>query len=568
MSSQSSPVPLVSIITPSRNQGRFIRQAIESVLAQDYPAIEYLVVDGASTDTTLEVLADFGERVRWISEPDEGQGDAVDKGIQMTRGEIIGWLNSDDVYGPNAVSTAVAAFSEHPGAPAVYGDAEFIDEAGRTLGPCTQVQPFDLDRLVNELDFIVQPATFFRRSAYQSAGGLDPDLRYCLDYDLWIRLGQTAPLWYVPEVLAGVRVYPETKTASGGLARLDEIERMIRRHGRRYLPRGFQRDMLEASTRALPRAVSNLRLAAAAGAARSVLTYGLLMAGRRAIPRGVRQQVARWKQDLGRIGQPEIPAGRLLGFASSVEPAPSLNRSGAPIDSIAVVVPCHRHVRLIEPMFDSILAQTRIPDEIVLVDDASDDGTAELVRRLVASVPDPWRSKFRLLVNDRNQGQAASLNRAIGAASSRAIMVLNDDDLLMADAVEVACRLYGQHPEVALIGATSIQFGGARPPADSPTTIAAQVGPRDPDLQLRYPSDAFRYRRYNDLNMTHSGSSFLKSAWEAVGGYQVDRSRRMVPFSDRDFQLRINALYPVGVIPSVAFSLWRDDSSVDHGRNS
>lgn len=568
MSRQSPPPPLVSIITPSYNQGRFIRQAIESVLAQDYPAIEYLVVDGESTDTTLEILASFGERIRWISEPDGGQGDAVDKGIRMTRGEIIGWLNSDDVYAPNAVSTAVAAFVERPGAPAVFGNAEFIDEAGRPIGPCTQVQAFDMDRLVNELDFIVQPATFFRRSAYRLAGGLDPDLRYCLDYDLWIRLGKTAPLWHVPEVMAGVRVYPETKTASGGLARLDEIEHMVRRHGRRYLPRGFQRDMLAASSRALPGAIRSLHFAAAARAARSTLTYGLLMAGRRTVPRRVRLQVARRKRDVGRLLWPEIPAGRLQRFASSVDRAPGPNRSGAPIDSIAVVVPCHRHASFIEPMFGSLLAQTRIPDEIILVDDASDDGTAELVRRLVASVPEPWRSRFRLLINDRNQGQAASLNRAIGAASSEAILVLNDDDVLMADAVEVACRLFAEHPEVALIGATSIHFAGARPPADSPTTIAAQVVSGGPDLQIRYPSDAFRYRRFNDLNMTHSGSSFLKSAWETVGGYEADHSRRVVPFSDRDFQLRINALFPVGLSPHAAFSLWRDDSSVDHGRNS
>ena len=562
-------MPLVSVITPSRNQGQFIRQAVESVLAQDYPAIEFLVVDGGSTDATLDILAGFGDQVRWISEPDSGQGHAVDKGIQMTQGEIIGWLNSDDLYLPGAVSTAVAALAEHPEAPAVYGNAEFIDASGRTLGPCTQVEPFSLDRLINELDFVVQPATFFRRSAYLAAGGLDRDLRYCLDYDLWIRLGSTAPLRYVPELLAGVRVYPETKTASGGLARLEEIERMTRRHGRRYLPRWFQPEMIQASSRSFGDAIRGRKWIAAGRAARSLTTYGLLAAGRRVVPSAARQQLARWVRDVRHVAAgPEIPPGRLRQFARVVGPAPRLLRRGAAMDSIAVVVQCHRHGRFIEPMFNSLMAQTRIPDEIILVDDASDDGTAEIVQRLVASVPGAMRSRFRLLVNDRNEGQAASLNRAIREASSEAVMILNDDDLLMSDAVEVACRLYAEHPELALIGATSIHFGGAQPPVDTPTTIASQVGPGGLDIEIRYPSDALRYRRFTDLNMTHSGSTFLKSAWEAVGGYYPDRDRRVVPYSDRDFQLRINALYPVGLSPHAAFSFWRDDSSVDHGRNS
>lgn len=240
------PAPLVSIITPSLNQGEFIANAIESVLAQDYPAIEYLVLDGGSTDGTLAILRGYGARVRWLSEPDGGQADALNTGFAMARGSIVAWLNADDRYLPGAVSRAVAALQAHPQAALVYGQAEFIDRAGRVTGPCAQVEPFDLGRLINQLDFVVQPATFFRAEAYAQVGRVDPSLRYCFDYDLWIRLAQRYPVRYLPERLAQVRVYAETKTASGGLARLDEIERMIARHGRRRLPMLFYGEMVRA----------------------------------------------------------------------------------------------------------------------------------------------------------------------------------------------------------------------------------------------------------------------------------------------------------------------------------
>jgi len=238
--------PLVSIITPSFNQGAFIGATIESVLAQDYPQIEFLVVDGGSTDTTLDRLRSYGERVRWISEPDHGQADAINKGVALTRGPILAWLNADDVYLPGAVTRAVADLQAHSQAALIYGQAELIERGGALLGPCSQVQPFNLDRLIHYLDFIVQPATFFRRDAFLAVGGVDAGLCYCLDYDLWIKLALRYPVHYLPAVLARERIYPQTKTARGGLTRLDEIERMIRRYGRRRLPALYYGEMVRA----------------------------------------------------------------------------------------------------------------------------------------------------------------------------------------------------------------------------------------------------------------------------------------------------------------------------------
>lgn len=280
--------PSVSIVTPSFNQGRFIASAIDSVLVQDYPNIDYLVVDAGSTDETLDLLAGYGSRLRWISEPDGGQADGIDKGIRRTTGEIVGWLNADDLYVPGAVSRAVEAFASHPTVAGVYGGADYIDETGAFIGRCTHIEPFDLCRLIDVLDFIVQPATFFTRAAYLAAGGLDNSLHYCLDYDLWIKMGRAAPLHHVGETLAHVRLYPDTKTASGGLARLVEIERMIQRHGRPSLPEQFQPEMVRAALISLMAGLRDRHYAQAGHAGRYALEYGA-----RTLVRRLRSSVGR-----------------------------------------------------------------------------------------------------------------------------------------------------------------------------------------------------------------------------------------------------------------------------------
>jgi hypothetical protein len=236
MSKQS---PLVSIITPSYNQGTFIEATILSVLEQDYSNLEYLVVDGASADETQEILRRYRGRLRWISEPDEGQAHAINKGFARTRGEILGWLNSDDTYLPGAISTAVEYLVAHPDVMLVYGDANFMDAGGVVIGLCAHVEPFDLNRLIHYSDFIVQPAAFFRRSAFEAVGGLDESLHWAMDYDLWLKISQRYQVAYLPRPMANSRWFGGNKTAIGGRTRLDEIEKVASRHGGRGLPAYF-----------------------------------------------------------------------------------------------------------------------------------------------------------------------------------------------------------------------------------------------------------------------------------------------------------------------------------------
>jgi glycosyltransferase involved in cell wall biosynthesis len=219
--------PLVSIVTPCFNGARFIEQTIESVLAQNYPAIEYIVMDGGSTDRTLEILRRYEGRLEWRSENDRGQADAVNRGFALTQGEIFTFLNADDTYLPGAVSRAVEGFARNPDAAVVYGDAWHVDESGRRMARYP-VEPFDPRRLARRC-IICQPAAFIRRDAFARCGGLDADLRFALDYDLWIRLAPSG-LVHIDAELACSRLHPDAKTVGQTAAAIEETIEVLKRH--------------------------------------------------------------------------------------------------------------------------------------------------------------------------------------------------------------------------------------------------------------------------------------------------------------------------------------------------
>ncbi len=228
--SKAKTEPLVSIITPSYNQGAFIEETIKSVAAQDYPNVEHIVVDGGSTDNTVEILKQYGSSVKWVSEPDSGQTDAIIKGFAMSGGEILAWLNSDDTYLPGAISRAVQALNKRPGAGMVYGRVFFTDSSGETLGEYP-TGPFDITRLP-AVTFICQPSTFFTRSAFYGAGGLDRTLNYAMDFDFWLRLSKKYAVEYVPGVRSTYRLHGASKTVSdaSALGFMDEILRTVFKH--------------------------------------------------------------------------------------------------------------------------------------------------------------------------------------------------------------------------------------------------------------------------------------------------------------------------------------------------
>ena len=221
----------VSVITPSYNQARFIEQTILSVLEQDYPDIEYIIVDGKSTDGSPEIIQKYADRLAWwVSEPDRGQTDALNKGFSHATGELLAWINSDDTYTPGAIREAVKFFEGHSNAALIYGDANYINEDGQVVGrfPAAQTNY----RLLRQgYVHIPQQASFFRADLWRQVGPLDPSFFFAMDYDLWVRLAARGPLLYNPRLWANFRLHSESKTLADNDRCWPEMIRVHRRDG-------------------------------------------------------------------------------------------------------------------------------------------------------------------------------------------------------------------------------------------------------------------------------------------------------------------------------------------------
>lgn len=205
---------LVSIVTPSYNQARYLEHTIRSVLSQEYPHIEYLVVDGGSSDRSVEIIRSYEDRLAWwVSERDRGQTDAINKGFARAKGEILAWINSDDTYEPGAVSAAVEYLQGHPGVGMVYADCNYINEDGRVIGKFASRQTSHR-RIRRGYNHIPQQTMFFRAELWKQVGPLDPSFHYAMDYDLWTRLSARTEIRYVPQTWASFRLHTSGKTLS------------------------------------------------------------------------------------------------------------------------------------------------------------------------------------------------------------------------------------------------------------------------------------------------------------------------------------------------------------------
>lgn len=231
-------LPTITLVTPSFNQAEFLERTIQSVLAQDYPALDWIIVDAVSSDGTLEILEKYRHTqfLRIIREPDRGQSDAINKGFRAGTGEIAGWLNSDDELLPGALHSVGRAFEANPEAIAAYGAGRKIDVSGGTLKR-VPARPFDRN-LLRTAFFVLQPSFFFKRKAVLDLGGIDESLHYAMDWDLALRLAARGEFVVVDEELSALRCYPGTKSETGGWKRFEELG-MIGRRNNGILDRNF-----------------------------------------------------------------------------------------------------------------------------------------------------------------------------------------------------------------------------------------------------------------------------------------------------------------------------------------
>jgi glycosyltransferase involved in cell wall biosynthesis len=258
MPASDSSLPRITIVTPSFNQGKYIERTIRSVLEQEYPNLDYIVVDGGSTDETLDILRRYEGRLHCISEKDSGQSEAINKGFRLAKGEILGWLNSDDIYLPGALEKVGRYFVEHPDVMMVYGEGYMLDEEGNVKRRFPFTEPkFDLWKLIYFGDYILQQSTFFRRSVFDSIDLLGESLHYTLDWDLFIRIGKRFRVDYIPEYLGAIREHGEAKTSVGGVRRFQEIKSLIRKHGVMRYPLSYFNYMWDAYGKKLPAATDS-----------------------------------------------------------------------------------------------------------------------------------------------------------------------------------------------------------------------------------------------------------------------------------------------------------------------
>jgi len=223
--------PLVSIITPSFNQAQYLEETILSVLNQSYKNLEYIIIDGASTDGSVEIIKKYENKVvAWISEKDQGQTDAINKGFALAKGEIIGWLNSDDTFLPDMIEEAVQFFEDHPEMGLVYGAANYIAGSGKVIGKFPAAQT-SLEKLKQGYVHIPQQAALFRKSLWDQVGPLDPTFYFAMDYDLWVRLAAVSGIKYIPKLWANFRLHSDAKTISADDRCWPEMLRVHYRNG-------------------------------------------------------------------------------------------------------------------------------------------------------------------------------------------------------------------------------------------------------------------------------------------------------------------------------------------------
>jgi|GEM_PF-674515 len=269
---------------------------------------------------------------------------------------------------------------------------------------------------------------------------------------------------------------------------------------------------------------------------------------------------------LNLIHRRQVPLKKMEAFLTQYHP---LADQGTKLETLAIVVPCFQHAQFLPKTFASIINQTVLPNEVIFINDRSLDETTGVIDRLIKAyeATHPGQIKFTVETNTKNLGQAMSLNKGIELARTDLIMILNDDDYLMHDVVETMLSFFRRYPELALIGGDMISFDNDKTVEKSDKLIKNILDPAQVKLHITSPTDALKFEDFSCLHITHSGSTFVKKKAESAGLYR-EKKDRIVRFSDRDFQIRVNLLYPVGTTAQLPFCFWRNDSSVDSGVNS
>ncbi len=224
----AAQLPKISIITPSYNQGAFIERTIQSVLSQEYPNLEYIIMDGGSTDETVSILKKYEGQLIWKSKKDRGQAHAINKGMNVATGEIVAFLNSDDTYQPGTLRQVGEIFAAHPNIHFLYGHGRLIDADDKEIGFYNTL--YENHEKLAESCGISQPSAFWRKAIMSTVGDFDESYSYTMDYEYWMRVSAHYPLYWEPKIVANTRIHPDAKTSAFTHALHKEAIRAVKKH--------------------------------------------------------------------------------------------------------------------------------------------------------------------------------------------------------------------------------------------------------------------------------------------------------------------------------------------------
>jgi glycosyltransferase involved in cell wall biosynthesis len=429
MAEPATPLPRISVVVPSYNQGNFLREALDSIFRQEYPHLEVVVMDGGSTDDSVAIIRSNADRLKhWQSQQDGGQSEAINAGMRHCSGDLVAWLNSDDYYCGHALWNVGRAYAAYPRQGLYIGNGLRYDQrTGRYTPFLPRHVALKRSALRDGPDYLLQPSTFFLREAWENAGGLDPKLRFCMDWDIFLRIAQCYPAVVLNEFLAVSREYEETKTRSGKIKRAIEIIQMIQGHTGTELTPGslhYLLDTLAEVTREQLPAKMQIHLHQAMG-----VTNGVFCSD---FGGGL------WCPEQG-DAQDQV----YLPFARAGMAHPGRAATAPPLPALSVVVPSLNQRHELEQTLESLCHQDYPNLEILVIDGGSTDLTVELLKRYAGRVA------YEACAPEH--GLAHALNQGLGSARGEVLAWLYPGDLLAAGALRAAGEAFAQDPGLDLV---------------------------------------------------------------------------------------------------------------------
>jgi len=429
----SSEWPLISVVVPSFNQAAFLRETLSSLVSQRYPRLEILVMDGGSTDGSVDIIREYESHLAyWRSEKDDGQSAAINEGVERANGVLVGWLNSDDYLLPRALWTVARAYRQSPDRGLYIGNGLRYDQEPNRFRPfCRRHLALNREALHSGVDYILQPATFFLRSAWLEVGGLDVSLHFCMDWDMYLRITDLHPAVMINDALAVSREYADTKTGAGGPERLAEISSMVDRHtGRRITP-GVMHYML---------------------ASLLVHTTGK---GSDALQHHLYKSMLALSDDFDSLcgnadGFPETGDAQdavYLPRATETAPVEAWPEYDA-LPTISIVTPSFNQGQFIEDTLTSIFDQQYPNVETIVYDAGSTDSTHDILRR--------YNDQLSFWTSEPDRGPAHAINKGFKKATGEIVAWLNSDDMLAADTLQEVGRAFANDPELDMVFANAL----------------------------------------------------------------------------------------------------------------